>query len=83
MMVDNVFFIPCNIFILSKVKSKIFNPLPDDTILASSKFKAFADDNFSVVHMTQVFYDIVENIEGKGENAREKSGLYSKGLKHI
>ena len=47
----------------------IFNPLPNDNILDRSKFKAFVEDNFSVIQMVQYFYDRVENIVGKGENA--------------
>ena len=45
------------------------NPLPDNKILAMSKFKAFADDNFNMSHF---FYDRVENIVGKGENAGDQ-----------
>ena len=45
------------------------NPLPDDNILAMSKLKAFADDNFNMSHF---FCDRVENIVGKGENAGDQ-----------
>ena len=42
----------------------------NDQILASlSKMKVFAEDNFSVAQMVQFFFDRVENIVGKGENA--------------
>ena len=44
-------------------------PLPDDKILALSKLKAFADDNFSVAQMVQIYSYRVENIVGKGGNA--------------
>ena len=45
------------------------NFLQDDKILASSKLRAFADDNFDVVQMMQFFIYKVENIVAKGENA--------------
>ena len=45
------------------------NPSPDNKILALSESNAFADDNFSVAQMMQYFFDRVENIVGKGENA--------------
>ena len=44
-------------------------PLPDCKVLASSKLKAFADDNVIMAEMVQSFFDKVENIVGKGENA--------------
>ena len=34
-----------------RLLDKRFNPLPDDKILALSKLKAFADDNFNVAEM--------------------------------
>ena len=45
------------------------NPLPDDKILALSKLKAFADDNFDADQMAQFFFDRLENMMEKGENA--------------
>ena len=39
------------------------------TILDEYELKAFADDNFNVVQMSQYFYDRVENFMRKGENA--------------
>ena len=45
------------------------SPLPDDKILALSKLKAFADNNFSVVQMAQTFLHRIENGVGKGEKA--------------
>ena len=51
------------------------NPLPDDKSLLLSKLKAFADKNFNVVQVMQFFYDRVENIVGKGENAGYKPFL--------
>ena len=44
-------------------------PLPDENKLPLSKLKAFADDNSNVAQMVQFFWDRVENIVGKGENA--------------
>ena len=41
------------------------NPLPDNKILALTKFKALADDNFNLAQMVQCFSDRVENIVGK------------------
>ena len=38
-------------------------------ILALSKLKVFADDNFNVIQMVRFFFGRVENILGKGENA--------------
>ena len=46
-----------------------FNPLPDDKILPLSKLKAFADDNFIVAQIAKFFFNRVENIVEKGENA--------------
>ena len=46
----------------------IFNPLPDDKILASFKVKVFADENFNVAQIVHFFFDRVENILEKGEN---------------
>ena len=34
-----------------------------------SKLKAFVDEHFSVIQMTQFFLDSVKYIVGKGENA--------------
>ena len=38
-------------------------------ILALSKMKTFLDINFTMAQMVQSFFDRVENIVGKGENA--------------
>ena len=38
-------------------------------ILALSQFNVFADENFDVAQLVQLFFDMVENIVGKGENA--------------
>ena len=38
-------------------------------ILALSKLKVFADDNFNAIQMVRFFFGRVENILGKGENA--------------
>ena len=45
------------------------HPLPDDKILPLSKLRAFADDNFSVAQIAKFFFNRVENIVEKGENA--------------
>ena len=45
------------------------NPLPEAKILAMSKLKAFAEDNFIVKKMVQFFLDWIQNIVGKAENA--------------
>ena len=49
--------------------SIIINPLTDKRFLASSKLKAFADDNFNMAQIVQFFFEKVENVVGKGENA--------------
>ena len=46
-----------------------FNPLPNDKMLDSSKFKAFADDKINVGKKTETVYGKLENNVGKGENA--------------
>ena len=51
------------------VKCLHFNSLPNDKIINRSRFKAFADDNLNMAKMTKFFFDRVENIAGKGENA--------------
>ena len=50
------------------VWKKIYS-LPHSTSLDLSKLKAFADDNFKVVQMVHFYFDRVENMVGKGENA--------------
>ena len=47
----------------------LFNPLPDDNILASLKLKAFADDKLNVSENIKVVFYRIENIVGKEENA--------------
>ena len=49
----------------------MFNPLPDDRILALSELKAFAADNFRVTQNTKFGVHRVETIVGKGENVKE------------
>ena len=46
-----------------------FNSFPNDKILDSSKFKAFADDKIIVTKIAKLYIDKVENIAEKGENA--------------
>ena len=47
----------------------ISNSIPDDKILALSRLKLFADDNFIVAQMVQFLRERVDNIVGKGQNA--------------
>ena len=51
------------------LNSRYINPLPHDKILALFKLKAFADNNFNLAQMAQSFFEGVENIVVKGENA--------------
>ena len=65
---------------------KRLKSLSDVKIIDLSKFKAFADDNFNVDQMAQIFFDRVEYIVGKGE--KFKSGyqhflLYQNVLKGL
>ena len=48
---------------------KLFNPLPDDKFLDSSKLKEFADDNFKFNENGRKLSKQVENTVGKGEIA--------------
>ena len=50
-------------------KLRLVNFLPNGKLLDQPILKAFADDNFKVAQMVQFFFDRVENIVGKGENA--------------
>ena len=43
--------------------------LPHDKIPALPQLKAFAGNNFKVVQVLHIFFDMVENIVRKGENA--------------
>ena len=52
-----------------RVNQLFLNPSPDDKILALSKLKALAEDNFIVVQILQFFFEREGNIMGKGENA--------------
>ena len=56
----------------------MFNPFPDDKSLAF-KLKAFAVDNFFVAQnvLYMYFFERVENIVGKGENAGYQHFLLS------
>ena len=47
----------------------LINLLPDDKILEMSKLGAFADGNFTVDQTVHFFFNGIENIVGKGENA--------------
>ena len=55
--------------IFSKCCMKLFNPLPDDKFLDSSKLKEFADDNFKFNENGRKLSKQVENTVGKGEIA--------------
>ena len=50
-------------------KNVVNNSLPNDTILDTTKSKAFADDKTDVAQMMISVSDRVENIVGKRENA--------------
>ena len=52
-----------------------FNPFPNDKILDSSKFKAFADENFEFDDNGRKFSKWLENTVGKGEIARYEQFL--------
>ena len=52
-----------------KSNGVVFNPLPNDKILAWSKLKAFADDKINMTSNLKFVLVRVENIVGKGENA--------------
>ena len=45
------------------------NSLTNDKTTDWPNFKAFADDNLNEAKMAKLFFDRVENIAGKGENA--------------
>ena len=49
--------------------TRYINSLPNDKILDSSKFKAFADDKRILTQKLKFVSRRVENIVGKGENA--------------
>ena len=49
--------------------SKGLNSLSNNNILASTKFKPFAEGKINVAEMTISLSDRLENIVGKGENA--------------
>ena len=53
----------------------VFNTLPDDKFLDSSKLKKFADDNFKFDENGRKFSKQVENTVGKGEIARYEQFL--------
>ena len=55
--------------------TQLFNPLPNDKILDSSKLKQFADDSFKFDENSRKFSKCVENTVGKGEIARYEQFL--------
>ena len=53
-----------NALLVTRLKTRYsLNSFPND------KFKAFADDNLDMAKTEKIFFDRVENIVGKGENA--------------
>ena len=54
-----------------------FNSLPNNKILDWSKFKAFADDKFTVARLMISVVFRTENIVGKGENVGYQHFLLS------
>ena len=53
----------------------MYKLFPKQRILDSSKFKAFADNNFRFVENGRKFSKSVENAVGKGEIARNEQFL--------
>ena len=53
----------------------VFNPLPDDKFLDSSKLKEIADDNFKFDKNGRSLSKQVENTVGKGEIAHNEQFL--------
>ena len=53
----------------------LFNSLPDDKFIYSSKLKEFADDNFKFDKNSRKLSKQVENTVGKGEIARYEQFL--------
>ena len=51
---------------MNQMLLKIFNPLPDNKILALTKLEAFADDKLNEIQIIELVFHGVENIVGKG-----------------
>ena len=58
----------CENFAMYNALERCMNPLRDDKILASSKSKAFADNNFYVAQTVKFLFKKVENLVGRREN---------------
>ena len=58
-----------------ELQAMLFNPIPGDKILDSSKLKLSADDNFEFDVNSRKFSKLVENTVGKGEIARYEQFL--------
>ena len=56
-------------------KEQVFNPLPDNKFLDSSKLKGFADDNFKFDENGRKLSKWIENTVGKGEFAHYEQFL--------
>ena len=50
----------------------MINSLPNDKLLAKTKFKSFADDKIVVIQKLKFVLGRVENIVGEGESAGYK-----------
>ena len=65
-------------------QKSLFNPLPDDKILDSSKLKEFADDNFKFDKNGRKLSKWGENTVGKGEIAHyEQFPLFPQCLQKV
>ena len=54
--------------------------LPDDKIIDLPKLKALTDDKLNVAQMLELFFNRLENILGKGENANNQHFLFSQNV---
>ena len=61
---------------LSSIQAPTFYSLPNNSILASTKLKADADDLCNGAKMTIFVFSMVENVMEKGENAGSKHFLH-------
>ena len=61
--------VPDYMYLYSVTRIEGINSLPNNNFLDWTKFKAFADDKLNVAKIVIYFFDRVENIMGKGENA--------------
>ena len=61
----------------SRLLADLHNSLPNDKILDQSKFKELADNKINTTKKLKFILGMVENILGKGENARYQHFLLS------